>query len=737
MISGASPLRALGARIARLARPRYPVVRQYDLADCGPAALLSVLRYWGGDASLVQVRELSATDARGSTLLSLLQAAQALGFEASGATGEYEELRKVEGPCIAHVVMDERLHHYVVVYHAGASRVVVGDPGRGRVTLSREEFLRIWKRRAVLLLRPTPALRRSPAPHWIRWIAQHFRREETWLVQSVFLGVAYTALGLLTAVFVQWLIDRFIPEKSLPRILWTGAFLLLLQTLRGLAGFLRQRFLVELNKRVSIAVTGEFLAHLFRLPSRFFDTRKKGDITSRINDAVKIQNALLRTIGVTIVDALVIAGSLAFMFFLAPALAWVALATVPVYGAILLLATRRIRREQSEVMASYAQVESSYIDSLDGIEEIRGFNAGGVFAALNGLLFGAYQDRTETLGKTQARISLYAELAGGALVMAVLVYGAVLVTGGSLQLGQMMAAYSLLAGMLPATGRLVEANIALQGASAAATRLMDLLLVEPEPNEGRAPFRMERALGIRGGRFVWPRGQVLFDGIELSVERGRLGALCGLSGAGKSTLVKVLERKYPLASGELLLDGAPASHVELGDYRRNVVVVPETVKIFNGTLADNILMGRAIPGPEWLAARLEAMEMAPFLARFEGGLLARVGEDGRQLSSGERQVVGLVRALLTEPAVLVMDEGINAIDVQLAGLILRTLEEYAREHAVLLISHNLRTLVHADHLYLLEGGAIVQSGSPRELLALPGRFQELWKMQEAHIFAEV
>ncbi|HET6763647.1 MAG TPA: ABC transporter ATP-binding protein, partial [Longimicrobiaceae bacterium] len=566
---------------------------------------------------------------------------------------------------------------------------------------------------------------------WLRWISAHFHREETWLYQSLFLAVAYTGLGLLTAVFVQWLVDRFIPLQSLGRVIATGAFLVALQLLRAGAGYLRQRFLVELNKRVSLAVSTEFLAHLFRLPASFFDTRKKGDITARINDAVKIQGALLRVIGGTLVDALVISGSLAFLFVMAPRIGWVALASVPVYGGILLLATRRIHREQREVMAGYAALESSYIDSLDGIGEIRAYRAGGFFAWVNGELYRAFQERTATLGRTQARVSLMAEVAGGLLVIGSLVYGAALVIGGDLKLGQMMAAYSLLAGMLPSVAQLVEANVALQGASVAASRLMDLLLVEPEGTGGTEPFRMQHALELRGAGFTWPKGARLLDGVDLVVERGRLTALCGMSGAGKSTLVKLLERTYPLTDGTLSVDGRPADAVSLDSWRRGVATVPETVKVFNGTLADNLLVGRPVPSAAWLDARLGELGFAPFLQRFAAGLATPLGEDGRQLSSGERQVVGMIRALLEEPDVLVMDEGINAIDVQLAGAILQALSAYARDHAVLLISHNLRTLMRADVLYLLEAGTMVERGAPLALLDGATRFRELWDLQES------
>ncbi len=715
--------------VQRLLRRRQPVVRQYDQADCGPAALLSVLRHHGGDASLVQVREMTRTDAKGSTLLALVQAAQGMGFRARGVTGEYDELMRESMPCIAHVLIDGRLQHFVVVYRIDERGVLLGDPAKGRVRMGRAEFEEIWKSRAVVLLEPAGPLLCARTPHWGEWILGYFRREETWLYQSVFLGLVYTVLGLLTSVFVQWLIDRFIPEGDLGKIAFTGGALMALQLLRAGAGYLRQRFLVELNRRVSGAVAEDFLGHIFRLPSRFFDSRKTGDITARIHDSVKIQNAVLRILGSAIIDVLIVVGSLAFLFKLAPPLAWLGLGAVPVYGAMLILSTRRIKTDQRQVAASYGAVEASYIDSLGGIEEVRSYDASGAFATLTTRLYGAYQDAVERLGKTQARVSLHAELAGGVLVMGALILGAVLVVRDGLKLGQMMAAYSLLAGMLPSTLRLVEANVALQGASVAATRLMDLLLVRREAGTGERPFRLGSGLEVRGGVFSWKRARPLLNRVDLSLERGRVTGLWGVSGAGKSTLVRILERKYPLSAGALLLDGVPAEEFDLADWRRKVAVVPETVKIFNATLADNVAMGRAAE-PDALAARVRELGFGPFLERFEGGLATMVGEEGRQLSSGERQVVGLLRALLDDPEVLVVDEGINAVDVHVAGLVFGTLTAYAREHSVLLISHNLRTLLRADHLSLLEDGAVTESGAPAELLASDGRFRELWTLQE-------
>jgi ATP-binding cassette subfamily B protein len=709
---------------------KYPVVRQYDQIDCGPAALLSVLKFWGGNSSIVHLRELTNTDASGTNMLGLVKAAEKLGFQAHGATGEYEDLMKEQMPCLTHVILDKRLQHFIVIYRIDEKGVLVGDPGKGLYKLPKKDFLEIWKQKAAVLLTPNGKLFRQSPPHWFKWIFAYFRREESWLYQTIFLGIVATGLGLLIAVFVQWLIDRFIPERDLFKIVITGAFLLGLQMLKAGANYLRQRFLVELNKRVSISVNAEFLSHIFHLPLKFFHTRKKGDITARINDSIKIQQALLHVVGITVIDGLIILGSFIFLFALASPVGWIASVTLPFYALLLFFVTRKIRQEQSEVMKSYAQVESFYFDSLSGIDDILSYNSSSAYAKFNRFIFENFQNQIVRLGLTQARVVLLGELAAGALVVGALSFGAILVIKNAILLGQMMAAYSLLANMLPAINRLIEANLALQGASVAVQRLFDLLLVEKEKNTGSHPFRLADAVYIKHAQFSWPKGKPLFRDLTLSIPKGQITSLWGISGAGKSTLAKILQRKYSLNSGQILVDSTPIDHFDLYDLRKNIAVVPQTIKIFNGTMLENVLVGREIRNIQSVQECIDTFGLSDFFSRFEHGLFTGIGEEGRQLSSGEMQMIGLTRALLNMPEVLIMDEGMNAIDAEIEALIFAILQAYAQQHAVFLISHKLGMLAKTDEIYLLENGMIIDSGKPKDLLQSNKRFQALWNIQQ-------
>ena len=698
--------------VRRKLQPKYPTVRQHDSTDCGPAALLSVLRYHGGNASLVSVREQSHTGAQGTSMWSLHQAAETLGLKANGARGSYEDLRKVALPCIAHLVLEDGRPHYVVVYRVSHQKVLTGDPARGLQWVTAASFRRQWKSGSVLILSPSAQLHNAPAPHWAKWVLEYFRREETWLTQALFMGFAYAGLGLLTALFVRALIDRFIPAGDVRDIVAVGVCLLALQIIRVLVGYLRSWSLIELSRRVNTRMTVDALSHLFRLPTSFFESRRTGDITSRINDSVRIHAALLSVLGNTAIDLVAVLGSIVILFYLAPLFGWMALASASVLCTLVGAAARRVRDDQFKTKQAHAAVQASYIDSIGAIDPIRGTNSAPAFGKLLGQMYEHMQVLLARLGMVQTRVSAAVDLTAGGMVVIALTAGSLLVVSETSTLGALIAAYSLLAGALPATARIMESYVQLQEASVSSSRLLDLILIEPERTAGDLPFKMSHSISIRGGGFCWRDDIALFENIHIEIPRGRLTALCGPTGSGKSTLVKILDRRYRLNCGEMLVDETDVDNIDLISYRQQVSTLPESVSLLNGTIAENILLGRRGADARELHDRIETLGLTGFLHRFPSGIFTLVGDEGRQISAGERQTIGLLRALYDFPDVLLIDEGMNAVDAEIAQVFFRTVLNYVKDHAVLVVSHQPRTLLHADYVYLMTDSTIAEQGSP-------------------------
>lgn len=692
-------------------------MRQRDGSDCGPAALLSALRFWDGDASLAQVREMAGTGPRGSTLFGLRNAAERLGFEARGARGSYDALLNQSEPFLAHLVLENGRSHFVTVFRVEGGRVHIGDPATGRRTLSRPEFERLWRSRSVLLLTPTDELASDRPPGWIAWLGRHLLDERTWLVQSLFLGALSTAAGLATALFVQRLIDRFIPAGDRPLILVTGGILLVLLLLRSGATYLRERFLVRLNRRVGIEVNSEFLALLYRLPLRFFTGREKGDVTARLSDGVKIQRGLIVLVGTLVIDGLVVVGSFGFLLLLASPLALLAAALLPFQAIALIRGSGTLGARQREAMEGYADVESAYIDGLSGVTAILDHAVASSFAEAQARLFQRFQTRVDGVGRARATLALMSQLTAGLLVVSSLVAGSLLVVAGSLQLGELMAAYSLLAGIVPSVERLFQSGVTYQETAVAAGRLRDVMLVPTEGGEGVAAPRVECGLEVEGVDLSWPGGEAVFERLNLRIPVGRLTGLWGPNGAGKTTLVRLLNGTVRPDRGRVLADGLPISRYAPESFRRRVAVVPAEPHVFSHTLGFNVLLGRCQDRADSTLEGLQNLGFEGLLDRFSNGWGTRIGEGARRLSSGERQALGLLRALVGFPDFLLVDEGVTSTDDSISQLLLDTLVRYSWERGVLIVSHDRHVLLHTRHLMVLEDGGIVDEGEPEQVLA--------------------
>jgi ABC-type bacteriocin/lantibiotic exporter with double-glycine peptidase domain len=700
--------------LAALWKPRYPLVRQFDSADCGPAALLTVLRTLGGNGTLAHVRKICRTTLSGSSMHDLVRAAQELGLTARGAMGEYEDLARERMPCIAYVAPESGLAHFVVVFRIKPDRVLIGDPGRGLVRMPREEFLRAWTSKVVILFEPCGSLYNVVPRSTASWFAGHLKGNAPWIVQMLFLGLLATGLGLLAASSVQTILDTLIPARDGTGLVRMGVLLGAVVLGKAGLGFFRQRFIIVLGRRVTDRLAGEFLGHLFRLPKEFFIRRQTGDITSRLGDAVKVQQAVVRVLAALFLDLFVLAGSLALLAFFSAVLFWWTLALLPLVTALFLRSARDISARNRAALQAYADVESAYIDALNGIDDILTAHCGTRFARKATGKFTRFQERVVDLGFLQARLSFLAELSSNTLSFLILCVGAGLVMDGSLGAGAMMASFSLAAFAFPSVMRLVDAGITLNGALVAIGRLMDILDAPAESTGGSGRFVMSEGLSLRGCTYGWTGAKPLFGDVSLSLQKGSFTVLWGPNGSGKSTLADILARKLSPVSGALLVDGTPAGAVSLEEYRNHVVMVPQDVRMFQGTLRENIALGGLALDVLELQRLLRDLGLSRFAVRFERNWGTAVGERGVRLSGGERQIVGLLRALVRRPDVLIVDEALSGLDIATERRIVWYLRRYARDHAVLLITHDLERMRDADAVYLLTDGTLSVPLTPED-----------------------
>jgi ATP-binding cassette subfamily B protein len=725
--------RLLGWLVDRVHARRWPRVRQQDASDCGAACLAAVGRYHGARAPVALLRQLAGTDRAGTTLLGLAEAAARIGLAATGVRGAPDCLARVPLPAIAHLAGPHGAHHYVVLYRVSGRAAVIMDPADGRLHRSAlDEFVRRWSG-VLLLIAPASSAEPLPAPpSGARRLWLLVRPHRTVLGHALAGAVVHTLLGLATAVYVQKVVDHVIPDGNRNLLDLMTAVLVALLVVQAYVGVVRGLLTLRTAQRIDAQLVTAYYAHLLRLPQRFFDTMRVGEIVARVNDAVKIR-AFVNDVALDlVVSALVVAFSVTMMALHAPWLALLALASAPLYWAIYQTASTLNRRHQRALAERTAELESQLVESVAAAATIKRFAAEPAAelrteTRLVGLLRAVYAAAAVSLGS-----AVGAELLSRLLSVALLWTGSRLVLDRALTPGGLMSCYALLAYLTVPLGRLVGMGRAAQEALVAAERLFEVMDLECEDDAPRldivpemvGDLRFDRVSARHGGR-----SRVLHE-VSFVARRGAITAVVGESGSGKSTLAGVAQRIYPADGGRVWIGEHDVAQLGLRSLRRTVGVVPQRVELLAGTIVENVALGDPAPDVRRVAELCRRVGLGETLAGLPHGLFTEVGERAAALSGGQQQRVALARALYHRPAILVLDEATAALDAVAERQVLGVLRELAREgRSVLLVAHRLSSVVLADRIVVLAVAPLVEEGSHGELLRRGGAYGRLWAHQ--------
>lgn len=710
---------------------RFSCVRQHDASDCGAAALATVALHHRRPLALERARDLAGTDGVGTSLLALQRAAERLGFSARGAKGAYGDLAGVPLPAIAHVTTDVGQGHFVVLHRVRTSGVVVADPARGVLELSRQDFTRRWTGFVLLLTPESPSTESKPASPWSRFVGL-IRPHRGMFAEAFACAILMTVLGLGSALFVRHLVDTVLVRGERPLLDAFAVGMLAVLAFRTFFGLLRQYLLIHIGRRIDLALVGGYARHVLRLPLAFFEMRRVGEILSRVNDAARVRAAVGGTVLTTLVDGTLVVVSMAAMFLCDSSLALVATLFAPlVVGGILLHLPATVRRSR-EAMENGARLQAHLVEDVSSVETVKAFGLEGARAAQ------AERSLVRVVGSATAlqhlgmSIGAVSAVLAGAAGVAVLWYGGHRVIDGALTIGQLMFFATLLGNLLSPLERLASVNLQLQEALVAVDRLYQILDLEGErvDERGRAEFKgLRDGVELRGVSFRYGgRPDVLRD-VSLRIPAGRTVAIVGESGSGKTTLLKLLMRFHDPSGGRVTIDGLDAGDYATSSLRRRIGLVSQDPWIFSGTVRDNIAVARPDAPLEAVAEAARLAGLAEFINALPNRYDTRIGERGTTISGGQRQRVALARAFLLDPEILLLDEATSHLDAATERAILAGLRDAWRGRTILMVAHRLSTIRQADTICVLDRGRIVEQGTHGDLLARDGRFAELYRAQ--------
>ncbi|WP_051114114.1 ABC transporter ATP-binding protein [Actinopolymorpha alba] len=504
---------------------------------------------------------------------------------------------------------------------------------------------------------------------------------------------------------------------------------------------LQGRLTTSIVQRMVFRLREEAETKLARLPLSYFDQQPRGEVLSRAtNDIDNIGQSLQQALSQIVTSLLTIVGVLAMMVWISPLLALVALVTVPVSVVVVMVIGKRAQPQFLQQWATTGKLNAHIEEMYTGHALVKVFGrqreAAQTFTEHNDALFAASFKAQFISGIIQPAMMFI----GNINYVLVAVIGGLRVASGTMSLGDVQAfiQYSRQFSQ-PITQVASMANL-LQSGVASAERVFDLLDAEEQEPNPRSPLRPERVTGrvaFENVSFRYDPDRPLIDDLSLSVEPGHTVAIVGPTGAGKTTLVNLLMRFYEVTGGRIMLDGVDIAKMSRDDLRGRIGMVLQDTWLFGGTIAENIAYGVGDVPRDKIVAAAQATHADRFIRTLPDGYDTVMDEEGSNVSAGERQLITIARAFLTEPAILVLDEATSSVDTRTEVLIQHAMTSLRAGRTSFVIAHRLSTIRDADVILVMESGQIVEQGTHQKLLAAGGAYARLYAAQFAQAVAEI
>ncbi len=540
---------------------------------------------------------------------------------------------------------------------------------------------------------------------------------------------------LTVPVVVRMLIDAAVVEHDSHKLNTFALVLVGVFACQAGFSFLRTYLLSYTGERIVADVRTQLYNHLTALPVAFFANRRVGELTSRLaSDVTVVQTVTTGSITELLRLGLMLVGGVTIIFVRNTRLSLLMLAIVPVVIVAAHLYGRYIRRLSTQVQDRLAEASSVLEETLSAIRIVQSFVREQYERA-------RYRDRIQDSLKLAVKRAV---ASGGFIAFIILVlysgiavvlwFGSRMVAAGTMSPGDLIefVLYTFFVG--GAVGGMTELYGQFNQAIGATRRVFELLDTKPEIKDPEKPETLEKVQGhveLIDVQFTYPdeRALPVLKGVTIEAKPGEIIALVGPSGAGKSTLVALIPRFYDVSFGAILIDGHDIRSVRLADLRGAIGMVPQETTLFGGAIRENIAYGKLGAADDEIEAVARAAHAHEFIAECPDGYDTIVGERGVKLSGGQRQRIAIARALLKDPAILILDEATSSLDSESERLVQDALETLMQGRTTFVIAHRLSTVRRADRIIVLDDGRIVEEGTHDELLAGGGLYKRLYEIQ--------
>jgi ATP-binding cassette subfamily B protein len=709
-------------------------VKQHDMMDCGAACISSVGNFHKIFVPITKIRQWSETDKNGANVLGLIDALDKMGFHAKGVKASIEAIDKIPLPSIAHMIYENRLQHFVVIYKVKKKSLTIMDPSLGHlIQIGIKEFEASWSSALILI---APKSNFSPSNFKKSNISRFYsliKPHKSILFQSIFGALLYTILGLSIPIYIQKITDHVLINGNKNLLNLMSSLMILLISIQAIIGAKKTVLVMKTGQLIDAQLILGYYTHIMNLPQRFFDTMRIGEIISRINDAIKIRNFINETALEILVNSLVIVFTVTLMFTYYWKLALIISFIIPIYTGIYFSMNYLNKRNERKIMEVSAKLETQLVESINhaktikefGIEE---FSNSQIEHRFVKLLFTGFKS-----GLNSLFASASSQYLSSILTIIILWFGSYYVIDGMVSPGELFSFYALIGFFTGPVTMLIGANKSIQNALIASDRLFEIMDLEIESTNQSKLTLQKSDLGdiqFQHVTFSYGNKAKLFVDFNLTIYKNQVTALVGESGCGKTTIFSLFQQLYPIREGSVFIGHYNMNDINVKDLRSMVGVISQDLQLFSGNIIENIALGDPNPDIKRILDICSKLEINEFIERLPNSYNTEIGENGTLLSGGQKQRIAFARAIYKKPEILLLDEATSSLDSNSELPIKKFIESYKKQFkTIVIIAHRLSTIKSVDRIVFLKRGQVQEVGTHQELINLKGDYNSLWQLQ--------
>ena len=661
-----------------------------------------IINFYGGNLPIDQIRDLTKTDKNGTTAFHIIEACKSIGFNAEGIKSSLEQLNKENLilPCIAHVVIDGKYKHFVVIYKIDFKnkKIIIADPSCSIKKITFSEFQKMWSG-VLITLYPLKKLPLTQNISFIDFLLKIIKLHKTFVFNIIMLSIFITIFSVISSFYMKNILDA-INYNNLTIIF---ILFLFINIFKILSDFFRNKLLIYLNQKIDLLLTLDTYKKIISLPYNYYHTRTTGDIISRVNDLSIIRNMITKVSLSLFIDLPLALVTFIIFYIINIKLFFISLIIVFIYLLLMIFSKNRITNNINTIQVNKSETMSYMIETINGFETVKSVGNETQIIDKFEKKYVKFLKNIFKFDNYNNTISILKDLVNAMGYLTIIYVGAKMVILGNLTFGDLLVFVNLLNYFLEPIKNIIDLNSEIKEAKNSLRRILELFKNENKKQTFIDNVKVKEIF-FNNLSYSYDYKEKQLKKINLKLKKQKI-LILGKSGSGKSTLFKLLMRYYEIPRNQITINGYDINDYKDDVIKQNFSYISQNEILYTDSIYNNLKIDKNITEEQIIEISKKC-----FIDEFlnDLGLNMLIEENGYNLSGGQRQRIILARALLKNFEVLIIDEGLSQMDINLERKILKNLFKMYENKMIIVISHRLDNMDLYDRVIELKNGEIVK-----------------------------